>query len=112
MRKTNNYNKSVNYNSIGNTGAFLLIKKSLFNEINGFNENYIECFEDVELNLECLLKNKKNITVSDAVAYHHESVSRNRSSDKIKNLQRDYIQLLYPFYLKNINYFSKIFIKK
>jgi GT2 family glycosyltransferase len=99
--KSDNYSKNINYNSLGNTGAFLLINKTLFNEIGCFNENYIECFEDVELNMECLLLNKKNITVSDAVAFHYESLSRNKSEDKIVKLNKDYFERLHPFYLKN-----------
>jgi len=101
IRKTTDYFQGVNQNSIGNTAAFLLIKKELFSSIGGFNENYIECFEDVELNLECLIQNKKNISVCDAVAFHYESVSRNKSQDKMEKLNRDYFERLHPFYLKN-----------
>jgi GT2 family glycosyltransferase len=101
IRKTTDYFQGVNQNSIGNTAAFLLIKKELFSCIGGFNENYIECFEDVELNLECLIQNKKNISVCDAVAFHYESVSRNKSQDKMEKLNRDYFERLRPFYLKN-----------
>lgn len=45
-----------------------------------FNEVYVECFEDVEYNLNCLLKNKKNITISNAVCYHLESQTRDKKS--------------------------------
>jgi GT2 family glycosyltransferase len=111
FRENRNYQMGVNYNSVGNTGAFLLMNKNLFNEIGGFNENYIECFEDVELNFTCLMKRKKNITVCDAVAYHYESVSRNRTKDKLERLREDYKNNLYPFYLKNQDFLKK-FMKK
>ena len=62
----------------GNTAAFMLISKNLFNEIGGFNEIYDECFEDVELNLLCLLKNKVNVTNNVAACYHLESQTRTR----------------------------------
>lgn len=101
INKTINYFKGVNYKSNGNTGAFLMIKKLLFNSYGGFNENYIECFEDVELNLNCIVSGLKNITVSDAVAYHYESVSRNKDNNKLNRLSIDYLNVLYPFYLKN-----------
>jgi len=101
LRKTKAYSERVNYNSLGNTAAFLLINKELFIDIGYFNENYIECFEDVELNLECLIREKKNISVCDAVAYHYESVSRDKSQDKLEKLNRDYFERLHPFYLKN-----------
>lgn len=101
LKKNIGYNTGVNLKSFGNTGAFLMISKNLFNEIGGFNENYIECLEDVELNLECLLRNKINITASDAVAYHYESLSRNRNEDKITRINEDYFNRLEPFYRKN-----------
>jgi len=107
LRKSSNYFTSINYNSLGNTGAFLLISRELFIEIGCFNESYIECFEDVELNLNCLIKGKKNITICDAVAYHYESMSRDKSKDKIEKLNKDYFERLHPFYLKNKEILSK-----
>jgi GT2 family glycosyltransferase len=101
LKLDSNYSMGINKKSIGNTGAFLLINKELFYEIGGFNENYIECFEDVELNFECLIRNKINITNSVAVAYHYESMSRNKNENKIRNLNIDYVNNLFPFYLKN-----------
>jgi len=66
----------------GNTGAFMLINKNLFESCGCFNEEYVECFEDVELNLKCYLKGKKNITNSNAVCYHLESQTRGKSVNK------------------------------
>jgi hypothetical protein len=65
--------------TLGNTGAFLLIKKDLFEEIGMFNESYLDCLEDVELNMQCIMKGKKNMFAGNAVAYHFES--RTRKSD-------------------------------
>ena len=90
LRKVDFYNTRGYYNGAGNTGAFLFIKKELFSELGCFNEGYIECFEDVELNLRCIDKGLKNITIFDAVAYHYESLSRNKNEDKIKNVNIDY----------------------
>jgi GT2 family glycosyltransferase len=94
LKKVDFYNTKGYYSSAGNTGAFLFIKKELFDSIGGFNENYIECFEDVELNLECINRNFKNITIFDAVAYHYESLTRNKNPDKIKNVHVDYETLI------------------
>lgn len=90
LKKIDFYDTDGYYNSAGNTGAFLFIKKELFNQIGGFSENYIECFEDVELNMECIGLDLKNITIFDAVAYHYESLSRNKNSNKIRNMNVDY----------------------
>lgn len=65
----------------GNTAAFMMVNKNLFESIGGFNENYKECFEDVEFNLSCYLKGKRNLTNSNAVCYHFESQTRGRSVD-------------------------------
>lgn len=102
LRKTDFYNTKGYYYSAGNTGAFLFINKQLFNDLGRFNEGYIECFEDVELNLRCINRNLKNITIFDAVAYHYESVSRNKNIDKIKNTNIDY-KLLIDYVNNNEN---------
>ena len=89
----------------GNTAAFMLVSKKLFLEIGGFNEEYVECFEDVEFNLQCLLKNKINITTSKAVCYHLESQTRDRKGESID------LQMILKFINKNpkiIESFNKI----
>lgn len=79
----------------GNTAAFMLTSKNLFNKIGGFNEDYIECFEDVEYNLSCLLDNKYNITTSKAVCFHYESQTRRKGINNID------LQLLLNFISNN-----------
>jgi len=96
-----NYNYGDVSEVIGNTGAFVLINKNLFNVIGGFNEGYIECFEDVELNLRCLLMNKKNYFVGNAVCYHYESFTRGKSKEAMAKIQIDYKERLLPFMIKN-----------
>ena len=95
---------------VGNTGAFLLINKKLFNHIGQFSEEYSECFEDLELNIECLQKNKKNIFVEDAVCYHYESQTRNKDKDKLLRESMDY-QKVVPLIVKNkktFKYFTNV----
>jgi GT2 family glycosyltransferase len=99
IRKTEGFQTGVNYNSLGNTGGFMLIKKDLFNTCGGFNEEYVECLEDVELNLKCRHQGLQNITVSDAVAYHYESVSRDKLSGKNERFMVDFERLL--LFIKN-----------
>lgn len=101
FRKTSGYRTDTNYNSIGNTAALMLISRYLFNKIGGFNPNCEDCFEDVVLNLECLLQGKTNITTSEAVAIHYESITRNKNKDKNKRMGDDYIKIFYPFFNKN-----------
>jgi GT2 family glycosyltransferase len=86
---------------VGSTGAFLMISKNLFNNIGGFNENYLECFEDVELNINTLILNKKNYIMTSAVCYHHESVTRNKDEYKNKKMSEDMSIRLLPHLEKN-----------
>ncbi len=95
----------------GNTAAFMMIKKDIFNKIGGFNQGYKECFEDVELNIDCLTRNLKNYFVSDAVCYHYESQTRNKDSEKLKRESEDYTKRIIPYIIDNekcYNYFDNI----
>jgi GT2 family glycosyltransferase len=110
------YNYHVtNKEVFGNTAAFMMIKKNIFDIIGGFNEEYIECFEDVELNVECLNRNLKNIFVSDAICYHYESQTRKSDPQKMNKEAEDYMKRIIPFILKSkksYNYFENISAKQ
>ena len=97
-----NYNSS-DFEVVGNTGALLMIRKQIFEKCGFFNENYIECFEDVELNLTCITLGFKNYLSSKSVAFHYESKTRNDNENKIKNLIDDYNTRLFPFINSKIN---------
>tara|TARA_R110000824_G_scaffold45658_7_gene131914 strand:- start:866 stop:2440 length:1575 start_codon:yes stop_codon:yes gene_type:complete len=103
LRSGYKYDK-IGYDKIvGNTGAFLLVSRILFEKVGCFNPNYIECFEDVELNLKLVCLNKTNILCKSAVAYHYESKTRDENQDKIERLNRDYAERLFPFIGKHLN---------
>lgn len=95
-----NFKVGVN-NNIGNTGGLMMIRKKVFEKIGMFNENYISCFEDVELNISCVLLGLENYTNSDCVAYHYESQTRNLDENNISKLQQDFMNHLLPFTQKN-----------
>ena len=75
-----------------------------------FNENYTSCFEDVELNINCLLRGLKNFTNSDCVAYHYESQTRDDDNQKMNKLHFDYYNYLLPLIQKNINVLQRYLI--
>ncbi len=83
--------------TFGNTGAFMLTSKELWDRIGGLNETYERCFEDVEFNLACLLNGKKNKTLYGAICWHYESATREK-----KPLIKDVKQLL-EFYKKIVS---------
>lgn len=97
-----NYNTSTKQ-VLGNTGALLMIKKSLFEKCGFFNEIYYGCFEDVELNIKCISLGYNNYFNGNLVAYHLESQTRNQSSDKNEKELIDYNTKLIPFINQNLN---------
>jgi GT2 family glycosyltransferase len=86
---------------IGSTAALLMIKKEVFIKCDYFNENYTTCFEDVELNLKCLIFGLDNYCNSNLVSYHYESKTRNNDVDKVTKEGEDYNNNLIPFIIKN-----------
>jgi len=86
----------------GNTAALMMINRNLFKSIGGFNENYIECFEDVELNIECINRGKKNLFVSNAVSYHYESKTRKVLKERTERELKDYNERLLPKILSSM----------
>jgi len=99
-----NYSTTLTKES-GNTGGLLMIKKDIFEKCGYFNENYISCFEDVELNLKCVTLGLSNYTEGNVVAYHYESQTRNEDGDILKKIKQDYHDNLLPFMVDN---FEKI----
>jgi len=96
-----NINSYYNYNislseTIGNTAALMFMYKSVFLKFGMFNENYKHCFEDVELNLKLLSSGLKNITLSNAVAIHYESLTRDTNSNK-NEINDEYDKNLLPY---------------
>lgn len=89
----------------GNTAAFMMLRKIIFDKIGGFIENNKECFEDVIFNIDCINRNLKNIYVGDAVCYHYESTTRGLNDNKRENEMSDLRTLLMP---KIKKHFKKI----
>ena len=104
----NYYNYSTTTKEvIGNTGALLMIRKNVFVKTGMFNENYTACFEDVEINLKCLVSGLKNYFTGDSVAYHYESQTRNEDPEDMKKLIKDYQNNLHPYIVQNLDKIKK-----
>jgi GT2 family glycosyltransferase len=95
-----NFNKDVT-TCIGNTAGLMMINTNTFKQIGMFNEEYIDCFEDVELNLMLLLKGFENYNVGTYTAYHYESKTRFVEGNKEVSTY-DLNQTLIPFIQKNL----------
>jgi GT2 family glycosyltransferase len=107
--KLNNY---YNFNNtvrevFCNTAALLLINKDLFIKMGLFNENYNNCFEDVELGIKVLSNGFKNYNDGYSVAYHKESYTRKNDEKYLDESKKDFKETLHPFILENKNLVSK-----
>jgi GT2 family glycosyltransferase len=96
---------------VGSTGALLMIKKSLFEICGLFNEDYTNCFEDVELNFKTTILGYNNFIDGNLVSYHFESQTRGEDPENMKKLNNDYNNTLLPFTIKNLGKLRSKIIK-
>jgi GT2 family glycosyltransferase len=94
----------------GNTGALMMIRKNVFEKCGYFNENYLSCFEDVELSYKCILNNLENYCDGRSVAYHLESRTRNGDPKMLEMATYDYEHHLKPFIDSNFNKLRKYIV--
>ena len=80
----------------------------VFNKIGGYDEEYIECFEDVAYNLDCIEDNRKNIFLGEAVAYHYESQTRGKTEEQRKREANDWNNRLLLKITKNNKFLGYI----
>lgn len=83
---------------MGNTGAMMMINKQVFVDVGGFPEEYMECFEDVELNMRLKLAGYNNTYIGYVKATHHESTTRGKDRTAIMKLESDYLNNLFPYW--------------
>jgi glycosyltransferase involved in cell wall biosynthesis len=79
-----------NYSAV--TAACLAIRKSVYEEVNGLDEeNLTVAFNDVDFCIRVNEEGYRNLYTPNAVLYHHESVSRgtDESEEKIKRFQSE-----------------------
>ena len=104
------------------TAAMLMIKKSKYKEVNGFDENKLAiAYNDVDLCLKLLDQGYKNIYTPFCTAYHHESASRgfddnfeklNRQRKELHNMKemhRSKFDTYDPCYSPNLTQFAENF---
>lgn len=106
----------INYNVISVTGACLAIRKKLYEDIGGFDEDFENNFNDVNFCFDIYKNGFYNIVLNDVRMYHHESYTRsslNENTTIYKNLsvlkEKNSKYIGYdPFYNTNIFIFNKI----
>ncbi len=70
------------------TGACMLVRRSLFEELGGFDVAYRNGVEDVDLCLQARARGYRVVYCADAVVQHHEGTSEGRFDHVRENLQR------------------------
>jgi len=76
-------NKKREFNAV--TGACLAIKKNIFDDIGGFDEEFINGMEDIDLCLKVRKMGKKILYCPKSVVIHRESMSPGRSKFNKQN---------------------------
>ena len=99
------------YNYTAVTAACLMIKKSKFNEVKGFDEKLKVALNDVDLNLKVLDKGYYNVCLSNVEMLHYESKSRGYEASKEKHerflKEQEYMKKKWNGKLDRDKYFSK-----
>jgi len=96
---------------IGNTAALMMIRKNTFNKLGMYNETYTNCFEDAELNFECITLGFKNYIAGKSVAYHYESQTRKDNPETRNETIYDFQKTLLSYIYNNIKKLSQHIIR-
>ena len=71
------------------TAACMLIKKSVFNKVGGFQEEYVYGYEDVDLCLKLHKSGYKNYYTPQAMLYHYEFGTQEMEENKVVTQRRE-----------------------
>ncbi len=92
------------------TGACIMLKRSIYEQIGGFDEALGVAFNDVSLCLSVSELGYRNLYVADALLIHHESKSRGLDDNRPKairnTLEAIYVRHKHPNAFRNDLYYS------
>jgi len=90
-------------------GAFMLIKRELYNKIGGFDENCFMYSDDIDLSYRVLQEGKHNYYFHETTVVHYKGESTIRDGKYMKRFQ----EAMNFFYKKhfNVSIFFKVFMK-
>lgn len=91
---------TCNYDMLAVTAACMLIRKSVFDGTDGFDETFPVAYNDVELCFRLYQAGYLNVQVNEAALIHHESLSRGQDSSLEKQrrltLEKQRLYQKYP----------------
>lgn len=107
-----NLRNMATVNVLSVTGAAFCVRKSVFDEVGGFDEDFPVAYNDVDLGYRIYNKGYRNVLRNDVRLYHHESLSRGddtKDGEKLERLDRDLARLVkrHPDYHANDPYYDK-----
>jgi len=105
------YRTKANYNCVAVTGACLIVNKDKYWEVDGFNEELPNDYNDLDLCFKLLEKGYYNISLNQVILYHYESLSRKEiipERDKMLKIirTRNLLYELNPKYLMYDPYYN------
>lgn len=91
------FNPTVNVKKevVGCSAACLLVDKKIFEELDGFDENYYYGYEDVDFAFKMHDKGYKTVYNPQALLFHHESATRKENIAEKNNLNFQNIMYFY-----------------
>lgn len=94
------------------TGACLVVRKELYEEVNGLEEKNLKvAFNDMDFCLKLLEKGYRNLWTPFVEFYHHESISRGKEDNPEKverfNKEVEFMKNRWSDFLNNDKYYNK-----
>ncbi|WP_321833000.1 glycosyltransferase [Clostridium butyricum] len=99
-----------NYSCV--TAACMIMKRTLFNELNGFDEEkFAVAYNDVDLNIRCLNHGKRIVYAAQAELYHYEGATRGfvDNIDEVLNYKKLYGDYIDRYYNRNLSVYDEQF---
>ncbi len=90
------------------TGACMMVRKALFDEVGGMNEHYATHYQDVDLCLTLLTRGYRNIFTPRSTLFHFESATRSSRYDLVDRILlldrwQDRIEVGDPFFSRHFD---------
>lgn len=75
------------YNYSALTGACMMVRKRIFDKVEGFDESLTVAFNDIDLCIKILQEGLYNILLPEVELYHYESISRGKEDTPEKKIR-------------------------
>ncbi|UPT70267.1 MAG: glycosyltransferase family 2 protein [Flavobacterium sp. JAD_PAG50586_2] len=86
-------------------GAFMVMKRELYNELEGFDENCFMYADDIDLSYRALLLNKQNFYFHETTVIHYKGESTVKDATYMKHF-REFMNFFYKKHFKQSLFFN------